>query len=481
MDPRTHAAVTWLLKCGEPAVRLMTRRDVLGEQADEDAGRVLAGAKVTALLSGQRPDGGFGVHPYRKWTGAHWRLVSLVELAIPPREPRAAAAAGHVLAWLASPGRRVLHTGGLARSHASIQGNALAACCRLGLAADPRVCSLAGSLIAWQWPDGGCNCDSAATGRRSSFHESLAPAWGLHEYWQATGDPAARDAAGRAAGLFLAHRLFRSLGTGQVIHRAWLAPHYPPYWHYDILQALLVLSRMGRADDPRASDALEAASESAQRRRLPHDHGPIVSLEPAAPMEAAHRGVDALPRGPDLMRKFLLAQLDPNDAVVIWCLAGQHLRDATRKIQEDQVRRGLGEPPEGGRDRIGHRLRGERHPRADFLDCFARDEQQLGFLKGFGIRGSGPAVGDAELAEYSASRDDRQRQLATVRGADHDLDLAGNHDNQRVAWVAPGEHDLTAAEGPQPGYREDPLQIGRRYRAEQVGVAQDFSHISGHN
>jgi len=50
------------------------------------------------------------------------------------------------------------------------------------------------------------------------------PAWGLHEYWQATGDPAARDAASRTAGLFLDHQLFRSRATGQVIHRAWLAP-----------------------------------------------------------------------------------------------------------------------------------------------------------------------------------------------------------------------------------------------------------------
>jgi hypothetical protein len=129
----------------------------------------------------------------------------------------------------------------------------------------PRVRSLAGSLIAWQWPDGGWNCDPAATGRRSSFRESLAPAWGLHEYWQATGDLAARDAASRTAGLFLAHRLFRSLTTGQVIHRAWLAPHYPPCWHYGILQVLLVLSRMGRAGDPRASDALGEL----ERRRLP--------------------------------------------------------------------------------------------------------------------------------------------------------------------------------------------------------------------
>ena len=266
MDPQTEAAVTWLLGSDEPAIRLMTRRDVLGEQADADAAdQVLGGAKVTALLSGQRDNGGFGVHPYRKWTGAHWRLVSLVELGIPTQEPRATSAAGHVLAWLTGPARHVPVLGGLARPHASVEGNALAVCGRLGLAADPRVQSLAASLITWQWPDGGWNCDPAATGRRSSFHESLAPAWGLHEYWQATGDTAARDAATEAAGLFLDHRLFRSRATGQVINRTWLALRYPPYWHYDILQALLVLSRMGKASDPRASDALEEL----ERRRLP--------------------------------------------------------------------------------------------------------------------------------------------------------------------------------------------------------------------
>jgi hypothetical protein len=265
-DPQSHTAVNWLLNSSEPAVRLLTRRDVLGERADADASRVLAGAKVTALLSGQQLDGGFGVHPYRKWTGAHWRLVSLVELAVPPHEHRAVAAAGHVLAWLTRPGRRVPQVGGRFLSHASIEGNALAACCRLGLASDRRVQYLAESLITWQWPDGGWNGDPASTGRRSSFHASLAPAWGLHEYWQATGDPAARDAASRTAELFLEHRLFLSLATGQVINRAWLAPRYPPYWHYDILQALLVLSRLGKAGDPRASDGLDEL----ERRRLPH-------------------------------------------------------------------------------------------------------------------------------------------------------------------------------------------------------------------
>jgi hypothetical protein len=133
------------------------------------------------------------------------------------------------------------------------------------LADDPRAQLLAESLIEWQWPDGGWNCDVDASGRRSSFHESLAPTWGLHEYAVATGDAAAAASARRTAELFLDHRLFRALDTGEVIHPSWLALHYPPYWHFDILQALLVLSRMGFATDPRSEDAFKVL----ERRRLP--------------------------------------------------------------------------------------------------------------------------------------------------------------------------------------------------------------------
>jgi hypothetical protein len=256
MDGKARDAVNWLLSSTEPAVRLLARRDLLGEDV-ADADEVLDGSMVRTLLSGQCPDGGFGVHPYRKWTGAHWRLVSLVELGIPPGEPRAVRAAGTVLDWLTSREHRsgVVTIGGLVRRCASQEGNALAVCSRLGLGHDPRVKLLAESLMRWQWPDGGWNCDVRASGRRSSFHESLAPAWGLFEYWQATGDADARQAAFRTAELFLQHRLFRSLQTGEVIRRDWLALHYPPYWHYDILQALLVLSRLRLASDPRCSDA----------------------------------------------------------------------------------------------------------------------------------------------------------------------------------------------------------------------------------
>ncbi len=250
-------AVEWLLGSDEPAVRGMARRDLLGKPFGED---VLRGAKVEALLAAP-PER----NSYYKWKGAHWRIVSLVELEVPAGEPRAVAAVEQVLKdRMASLRHKVPVIEGLPRRCGSIEGNALAACSRLGMAEDPRVQRLGEGLLEWQWPDGGWNCDKSPTAHRSSFHETHAAAWGLHEYSRATGDAAAREGAVRAGELFLEHRVFRSLRTGEVINRRWLQPSYPPYWHYDILQALLVLSRLGLVKDKRAGDALDELESQRQ-------------------------------------------------------------------------------------------------------------------------------------------------------------------------------------------------------------------------
>ena len=67
----------------------------------------------------------------------------------------------------------------------------------------------------------------------------------------------AREAAERTAELFLEHRLFRALATGEPIRESFVTMHSPPYWHYDFCQALVVLARMGLSHDPRAADALD--------------------------------------------------------------------------------------------------------------------------------------------------------------------------------------------------------------------------------
>ena len=47
MDDTTSGAVNWLLSSAEPAVRMLARRDLLGQDTARD-GDVLAGPKVRA-------------------------------------------------------------------------------------------------------------------------------------------------------------------------------------------------------------------------------------------------------------------------------------------------------------------------------------------------------------------------------------------------------------------------------------------------
>lgn len=151
---RSDPAVRWLLNSEDPSIRYLTLTEVLGEPANSADvrsayARIPGGPNVRALLEGQRPDGEFGVHPYKKWVGAHWRLVSLVELGVPPGFAPAVAATDCVLRWLTGPSHlpRITEANGPDRLHASQEGNALAVCSRLGLAADPRTRTLVDVLL----------------------------------------------------------------------------------------------------------------------------------------------------------------------------------------------------------------------------------------------------------------------------------------------------------------------------------------------
>jgi hypothetical protein len=270
-----YPAVNWLLQSEDPSIRYLTLTEILDKPQDspevESARKqIFQGPKVRVLLSGQRTDGGFGVHPYQKWTGAHWRLVSLVELGIPSGFRPAVKATDLVLKWLLGDAHlgNVPKINGLYRRCASQEGNALAVCSRLGVADDPRVKQLAESLVAWQWPDGGWNCDRKEDAHHSSFNETLSTMWGLTEFYRSTNDKDALKSADRAAEFFLKHRIFRSCRSQEVrqpetfhgqmrrgIHSI-TELHYPLYWHYDVLQALVMLQRARKIGDPRTKDAI---------------------------------------------------------------------------------------------------------------------------------------------------------------------------------------------------------------------------------
>src|SRR5215218_5144198 len=81
MPPAPDGVAARLAADADPAIRALARRDLLGDAApDED---VLRSPIVRGLLAGLE-DGAVLERPYAKWTGAHWRLISLVELGVPP-------------------------------------------------------------------------------------------------------------------------------------------------------------------------------------------------------------------------------------------------------------------------------------------------------------------------------------------------------------------------------------------------------------
>src|SRR6187397_254313 len=66
-DATARAAIDFLLASREPAIRFLTRRDVLGEDFSADRDEILSGPIVRGLMRGQKGDGSFGVHAYQKW------------------------------------------------------------------------------------------------------------------------------------------------------------------------------------------------------------------------------------------------------------------------------------------------------------------------------------------------------------------------------------------------------------------------------
>jgi hypothetical protein len=220
--PLDRFAVEWLCT-GDPAVAALFRREILREAVP--AGAALDSPLVSGLLQGLL-EPATTRHPYAKWSGAHWRLISLVELGLPPGHPEGVAAAEKVLEHWAEPRR-------LAGVPSSRAGRADARHRR------------ATPSQRYVRPEAAHSC----------FHETLPALWGLHEFATASGDPESRTAAAHAAELLLRHELLWSRTTGRPIHPSFAVPHYPPYWHYDLLQALLVLERAGFRHDPRTDRA----------------------------------------------------------------------------------------------------------------------------------------------------------------------------------------------------------------------------------
>ncbi len=259
---RFQAVIDKLLQSDEPSVRYKVWQAV-GQVADSVTLRQLqeeirTSPRVKKLLSERDDIGQIPVHPYTKWSGAHWVLADLADNGYPAGDGALIPLREQVYDWLFSPPhqKNIRLINGRIRRCASQEGNALYATLKLGLA-DERADELASRLVQWQWPDGGWNCDRHPHASHSSFMESLIPMRGLALHARLTGNPRSREAVQRTAEIFLKRHLYQRQQDGSVIHQEFIRLHYPCYWHYDILFGLKVLAEAGFIGDSRCQQALE--------------------------------------------------------------------------------------------------------------------------------------------------------------------------------------------------------------------------------
>jgi hypothetical protein len=259
----TSPLINSLLNHAEPAIRYKTRVHIIGDDpSDPDLvnlrEQIRSSPIVQRLLSERGPDGKIDQHPYKKWNGSHWILTHLAELEYPPNDNSLLPLRDQVYEWLSSDHHRqsIKSINGRVRRCASQESNALFSSLTLGLI-NEQTQRLVYDLLLWQWPDGGWNCDKHPEAHHSSFWETLTPLRALSTYKNMTHDPNVKAAVARAAEVFLKRYLFQSQSSGKVINQEFLELHYPIYWRYDILQALLVMSMAGFLNDLRSSEALD--------------------------------------------------------------------------------------------------------------------------------------------------------------------------------------------------------------------------------
>ncbi|HKY54218.1 MAG TPA: hypothetical protein VJM08_07940 [Anaerolineales bacterium] len=259
----TSTIVRRLLGSDEPSVRFKVLTQIMGRKANTSEVRqvqeeIRESPRVRQLLSERQADGQIPCHPYSKWNGAHWVLATLADLGYPSVDESLIPLREQVLGWLLGEGhlKGIKTIAGRVRRCASQEGNALYALLTLGLT-DERTEELARRLTQWQWPDGGWNCDKKPAATNSSFMESLLPLRALALHARLTGNQRSREAAERAADVFLKRELFKRQHDGSVIHEEFITLHYPCYWHYDILFGLKVMAEAGWLGDERCQAALD--------------------------------------------------------------------------------------------------------------------------------------------------------------------------------------------------------------------------------
>ncbi len=270
MKRLAEPAITWLLD-GDPAIRWQVLRDLTdGSEAAvrRERNRVAREGWGARLLAKQDPAGtwaggrsGDGGLYSPKWTSTTYTLLLLRDLGLPAGNRQARRGCKLLLeGGLQKDGG--LNFGWRGRSETCISGMGLSILASFGYD-DPRLDRLLHYLLKEQMPDGGWNCRRPLGATHSSMNTTISALEGLqHLATLRAGRARTMQAAMRRGREFLlAHRLFRSHRTGNIIKSDFTRFVFPPRWHYDVLRALDHFQAVDAPRDPRLTEAIDMVHE----------------------------------------------------------------------------------------------------------------------------------------------------------------------------------------------------------------------------
>jgi hypothetical protein len=277
-EPRTDKAIQWLLD-GDPAIRWQTLRDLAGASArtvERERRNIARQGWGARLLARQDPDGRWaggqssdgGLYS-PKWISTTYTMLMLRDFGLPAENRQARKACALLL------DRGLQRDGGISYgiwakwtggSETCVTGMVLSILSYFEHE-EARLDTIAGHLLEQQMPDGGWNCRRSSGATHSSVHTTISALEGLRLYELHRGREVrkVRAAQHRGREFLLAHRLFRSHHTGEVIKPIFIRFSFPPRWHYDILRALDYFQATDAPREPRLTDAINIVRNSQRK------------------------------------------------------------------------------------------------------------------------------------------------------------------------------------------------------------------------
>lgn len=252
--------INWLL-AGDVSVQYQTYRDLLDKENPQLRKKIEKEGWGEKYLSFRKTNGYWSQDFYQpKWISTHYTLLDLKNLNLSPNNKLIKETLNVIFNTEKGPDGGIKPFSKNQKSDVCVNGMVLNYACYFQVK-EEHLKSVVDFLLSEKVQDGGFNCQS--TKRKvthSSLHTTLSVLEGIFEYINhgyAYRLNELIEAKRMSEEFILAHHLFRSHRTGEIINPNFLKFYYPTRWFYDILKAMDYFQLANVSYDNRMDEAIE--------------------------------------------------------------------------------------------------------------------------------------------------------------------------------------------------------------------------------